>query len=52
MTYRDDETGPTHPLPTVIGKLPSGVVRQVRLKLLSPAGVRSLALDAGRSDRG
>jgi DNA-binding CsgD family transcriptional regulator len=52
VTYRDDETGPLHPLRRVIGELPSAVTRRVRPRPLSPAAVRALARDAGRPDDG
>jgi DNA-binding CsgD family transcriptional regulator len=49
ITFRDDETGPTHPLRRVTGELPSGVTRRVRLRPLSAGAVRTLAREAGRS---
>jgi DNA-binding CsgD family transcriptional regulator/tetratricopeptide (TPR) repeat protein len=50
ITFRDDETGPTHPLRRVAGELPSAATRRVRLRPLSPIAVRTLASEAGRSE--
>ena len=50
ITFRDDETGPTHPLRRVTGELPSGVTRRVRLRPLSPVAVGTLAREAGRAE--
>jgi predicted ATPase len=50
ITFRDDETGPTHPLRRVTGELPSGVTRRVRLRPLSPVAVKTLAREAGRAE--
>ena len=50
ITFRDDETGPTHPLRRVAGELPSAATRRVRLRPLSPVAVRTLAREAGRPE--
>jgi predicted ATPase len=39
--YRDDEVGADHPLRGVLGALPQGVVRHLRLEPLSEAAVPS-----------
>ena len=49
ITFRDDETGPTHAFRRVTGELPSGVTRRVRLRPLSPSAVGTLAREAGRA---
>jgi len=50
VTYRDDETGPIHPLRRMLGELPSSSVRRMRLGPLSPSSVRTLARGARHSD--
>jgi DNA-binding CsgD family transcriptional regulator len=49
LTYRDDELGPTHPLRSVLGELPSRHVQRLRLLPLSVGAVESLARGSGRS---
>ena len=44
ITYRDDEIGPDHPLPPVLGALAAGSTRRLALRSLSPVG-------GGRADR-
>jgi len=48
MTYRDNETGPTHPLRSVIGDLPREHIRRMALSSLSPQSVAKLARQAGQ----
>jgi DNA-binding CsgD family transcriptional regulator len=50
ITFRDDETGPTHPLRRAAGELPSAATRRVRLRPLSAVAVRTLASEAGRPE--
>ena len=45
LSCRDDEIGPSHPLPSVLGDLP---LRRLSLKPLSEAAVATLAHEAGR----
>jgi DNA-binding CsgD family transcriptional regulator/tetratricopeptide (TPR) repeat protein len=52
VTYRDDELGVDHPLRAVVGRLPTGVVRRLRLEPLSEAAVAQLARRAGRPAAG
>jgi DNA-binding CsgD family transcriptional regulator len=52
VTYRDDELGAEHPLRGVLGALPRGVVRHLRLQPLSEAAVGELARRAGRPAAG
>ena len=52
ITYRDDELGSGHQLHRLLGELPQGAVRWVRLPLLSEAAVREMARWAGRSADG
>jgi class 3 adenylate cyclase/tetratricopeptide (TPR) repeat protein len=52
VTFRDDELGADHPLHAVIGSLPQGAVRRLRLQPLSEAAVAELARHAGRSASG
>ena len=52
VTVRDDETGPAHPLRSVLGDLPRGAVRRLELGPLSAAAVEALARRAGRSADG
>jgi len=47
ITYRDDELGPRHPLRFVLGELPGGDLRRLRLVPLSESAVTELADDAG-----
>jgi DNA-binding CsgD family transcriptional regulator len=44
-TYRDDELDRSHPLRTVLGELPTGVVERMAPPPLSPAAVGELAGD-------
>lgn len=48
VTYRDDELALDHPLRAVVGRLPPGVVRRLRLEPLSEVAVAELARRAGR----
>ena len=48
ISYRDDELGPKHPLRTVLGDLPSSLVRRLHLVPLSAEAVTALAEAAGR----
>jgi DNA-binding SARP family transcriptional activator/DNA-binding CsgD family transcriptional regulator len=52
VTYRDDELAPGHPLRTMVGRLPAGVVRRIRLAPLSGAAVAELARRADRRAAG
>ena len=52
VTYRDDEVGEEHPLRTVLGRLPQGVVERLHLDPLSAGGVAELARRAGRTADG
>jgi len=52
ITYRDDELGPRHPLRFVLGELPRGDLRRLRLVPLSESAVTELADDAGRPAAG
>lgn len=52
ITYRDDELGPRHPLRFVLGELPRGGVRRLRLVPLSESAVTELADNAGRPATG
>lgn len=52
ITYRDDELGPRHPLRFVLGELPRGDVRRLRLVPLSESAVTKLADNAGRPAAG
>src|SRR5688500_501989 len=52
VTYRDDELGPGHQIHRLLGELPQGVVRWLRLPLLSKTAVREMARWAGRSADG
>jgi DNA-binding CsgD family transcriptional regulator len=52
VTYRDDELGADHPLRGVIGRLPTDVVRRLRLEPLSESAVGELARQAGRPAAG
>ncbi|WP_052667264.1 ATP-binding protein [Nitriliruptor alkaliphilus] len=45
LTYREDDVGVDHPLTGVIGVLPSGSVRRVRLHPLSRGAVATLTAD-------
>ncbi|HVJ40818.1 MAG TPA: AAA family ATPase [Dongiaceae bacterium] len=49
MSYRFDEVSATHPLCSVVGDLPSGVLRRLELEPLSAAAVATLAAAHGRS---
>jgi DNA-binding CsgD family transcriptional regulator/tetratricopeptide (TPR) repeat protein len=49
LTYREDETGPDHPLRTVLAGIPPGLLRRVTLPPLSREAVGTLARRAGRS---
>jgi tetratricopeptide (TPR) repeat protein len=48
LTYREDEIGPDHRLPTVLAGLPRTAVRRLALPPLSAAAVAELARRAGR----
>jgi DNA-binding CsgD family transcriptional regulator/tetratricopeptide (TPR) repeat protein len=48
VTYRDSEVGPTHPLRSLLGDLPHGVVRRIAPLPLSAEAVATLARHAGR----
>ena len=52
VTYRDDELGAGHPFRGVLGALPQGVVRRLRLQPLSEAAVAELARRAGHPAAG
>lgn len=52
MTYRDDEVGPSHPLRSVIGDLPSAAVTRVWLPALSEGAVLTMAHRAQRDGEG
>jgi DNA-binding CsgD family transcriptional regulator len=52
VTYRDDELAVDHPLRGVLGALPQGVARRLRLPPLSEAAVAELARRAGRPAAG
>ncbi len=52
ITYRDDEVGSQHRLHQLLGELPAGVVRWLRLPLLSDAAVRELARRSGHAGEG
>ncbi len=47
ISYRDEEVGPTHPLRSVIGDLPSGSVHRLHLAPLSATAIAALAQEAG-----
>ncbi len=49
LTYRDDEIDREHPLWSVLGNLPSSMVRRLPLPPLSEAAVATLARPAGRA---
>jgi DNA-binding CsgD family transcriptional regulator len=49
LTYRDEETGPRHPLRTVIGDLPRDQLRRLALTPLSEHSVTKLARQAGHA---
>jgi DNA-binding CsgD family transcriptional regulator len=49
LTYRDDELDETHPLWSVLGNLPTDVIRRVPLEPLSEAAVARLAGGMNRS---
>src|SRR5262245_904380 len=50
VTFRDDELGVEHPLRRVLGAIPRGAERRMRLEPLSRAAVAELAGPAGDSD--
>jgi DNA-binding CsgD family transcriptional regulator len=49
LSLRSDEIGADHPLPHVLGDLPSGSVNRITLEPLSPGAVTALAEQTGRS---
>ena len=51
LTYRDDEIDREHPLWSVLGNLPSNMVRRLLLQPLSEAAVATLAGSGGRAAR-
>lgn len=52
ISYRDDEVTPKHPLCSVVGDLPPGLGRRLRLTPLSEKAVAALAMEAGRPGHG
>lgn len=48
LSYRDDELGPQHPLPQVLGDLQGPSTTRLALGPLSPRAVEALALEAGQ----
>lgn len=52
LSYRDDEVGVQHPLRQVLGDLPAQILIRLPLPALSPEGVNTLALRAGRPGTG
>lgn len=52
LTYRDDEIDREHPLWSVLGNLPSSMVRHLLLPPLSEAAVATLARPVGRAAHG
>jgi DNA-binding CsgD family transcriptional regulator/tetratricopeptide (TPR) repeat protein len=52
VTWRDDELGPGHLLPSVLGELPRGVSRRIALHGLSAEAVEALAARAQRTAAG
>jgi DNA-binding CsgD family transcriptional regulator len=47
-TYRDDETGPGHPLRVVLGDLATAGAARLAIQPLGPEAVRALAAGSGR----
>jgi DNA-binding CsgD family transcriptional regulator len=48
ISYRDDETGPGHPLRLMFGDIPPSTLERMRLERLSRAAVERLSQAAGR----
>src|SRR5688572_11073871 len=48
ISYRDDETGPGHPLRLMLGDIPAGTLERIRLERLSRDAVEQLSGAAGR----